>query len=686
MYSTYLGGDGSEYGYAIAVDSSGEAYVAGMTNSVNFPTTSGAFETVCSPTPTDNGPPYAAACNSSNASAFVTKLNAAGTGLVYSTFLGGYGWSYATGIAVDAAGRAYVAGDEEEYCQTSYKFEGCFPTTSNAVIAGDKTGGRSPQYAFVAVFDPTGADLLYSTLFGGMDFECNDGCAGTNATAVTVDANGYFYLAGETQAAKLPTTPRVIQPEGAPLDPTGSYVQAWRGFIAKFNPVAAGAGGPLLSYATYLGGQTGNTSDYISGIVIDSSSNAYIAGYTNSLDFPVTAGVYGTVCGLGGTCAAAHVTKLNPSGSAILWSTYVGDARQDGGDAVFFTGPVQLDGNGNVYIIGQTGGVSFPMVNPVEPTPTGGSQQVLIAELDPAGANLLFSTTIGSDGLHTAEPAGLAVDAGGNIYLAGNHIGPGLITTTGAFQPTVSDSMCCYHGFVAKIVTSPTVRSATAGQIEPFAAESIVAAYGSELATGTATATTIPLSTSLNGNTVTVTDSAAVARSAPLFYVSPLQINFEIPAGTATGLATVTFQNQNGTSQSSAIQIGSVSPGVFDLTGAGLVAAWVLPVISGVQQPLQPVYQIANGSLVPLPINLGPSTEQVYLEMYGTGVRNGKNVTVTVGNLSVPVLYAGAAPGYAGEDQVNIGPLPPALAGQGSVNIVLTADGQQANVVTVTIQ
>ena len=95
---------------------------------------------------------------------------------------------------------------------------------------------------------------------------------------------------------------------------------------------------------------------------------------------------------------------------------------------------------------------------------------------------------------------------------------------------------------------------------------------------------------------------------------------------------------------------------------------------------------VVAGAVVPLPISLGPSTEQIYLEMYGTGIRNAKNVTVTVGGLSVPVLYAGAAPGYAGEDQVNIGPLPPALAGQGSVNIIVTADGQQANAVTVTIQ
>jgi uncharacterized protein (TIGR03437 family) len=231
-----------------------------------------------------------------------------------------------------------------------------------------------------------------------------------------------------------------------------------------------------------------------------------------------------------------------------------------------------------------------------------------------------------------------------------------------------------------------TVKSATAGQIEPFAPDSIVAAYGANLATGTAGATVVPLPTSLDGNSVTVTDSAGVARLAPLFYVSPTQVNFEIPAGTAEGTATVSIQNQNETTQTATVQIGNVSPGVFALNGSGLVAAWVLPVLSGTQQPLQPVYQIASGSVVPLPISLGPATEQVYLEMYGTGIRNATHVTATVADLSVPVLFAGAAPGYAGEDQVNIGPLPQSLTGQGSVNIVLTADGQAANVVNLTIQ
>src|ERR1039458_1838050 len=693
VYSTYLGGNGYDYVYAIAVDSSGNAYVTGETDSPDFPVTNGAYQTVCSPAPNNTGAPIqnSSNCYSSDTSAFVAKLNPTGTGLVYSTFLGGNGsWAYATAIAVDGAGRAYIAGNEDEACYRGlpYTFQSCFPTTSGAVIGGDKTVGGDPQFAFVAAFDPTGAHLLYSTLFGDLNFQCIIACGGdTYGTGIAVDANGYFYLVGETKASNLPTTAGVVQPNGAPLGSPATYVQAWRGFVAKFNPVTS-AGGASLAYATYLGGKTGNTGDFISGITIDSASNAYIAGYTNSKDFPVTPGAYSTVCGPNGqNCAAAHVTKLNPTATSIVWSTFVGDSKGDGSDALFFTGPIQLDGNGNIYIMGQEAGSGFPSVNPVEPAPSGGQMDVIVAELDPTGANLLFSTRIGSGGLDTASPAGLAVDSAGDIYLAGNNGGPNLITTPGAFQTTASNNPCCSHGFVAKIAaTSATVTLATAGQVEPFAGESIVSVYGINLAGGTASAASLPLPTSLDGNTVTVTDSAGVARQASLFYVSPSQINFEIQAGTATGTATVTFQNQNGTTQSATISIGSVSPGIFELNGSGLVAALVLPVISGTQQPLQPVYRIASGSVIPLPIDLGPSTEQVYLEMYGTGIRNAKSVTVTVGGLSVPVLYAGAAPGFAGEDQVNIGPLPQSLAGKGSVNILLTADGQAANTVNVTIQ
>ena len=216
-----MGGNGYDYIYAIAVDSSGNAYVTGQTNSPNFPVTAGAYQTVCSPYITNTGV-LISNCNSSDTSAFVTKLNSTGTGIVYSTFLGGYGsYAYATAIAVDGAGRAYIAGNEDEFyffnTPTDYTYPG-FPTTGGAVIGGTQPGGGGPQYAFVAAFDPTGANLLYSTLFGDTNFKCAIGCGGpTYGTGVAVDANGYFYLVGETEASTLPTTAGVVQPTGAPL-------------------------------------------------------------------------------------------------------------------------------------------------------------------------------------------------------------------------------------------------------------------------------------------------------------------------------------------------------------------------------------------------------------------------------------------------------------------------------------
>jgi uncharacterized protein (TIGR03437 family) len=646
VYSTYLGGNGTDRAWAIAVDSGGNAYVTGLTSSPNFPTTPGAYQTVCAPIPNNTGVSLAAPnCNAFDWNVFVTKLNSAGTGIVYSTFLGGYGnWAYATAIAVDSAGRAYIAGNETDTCSPIYySFPACFPTTSGAVIGGTQPTGGDPQFAFVAAFDPTGAHLLYSTLFGDTNFKCTPACGGgTYATGIAVDQNGYFYLVGDTEAGNLPTTAGVIQPIAVPLDANRVYVPAWRGFIAKFTPVTS-SGGPSLAYGTYLGGQTANTGDYISGIAIDSASNAYVAGYTNSKDFPVTAGVYGPVCSPGGgTCAAAHVTKLNPSASTILWSTYVGSAKSDGSDTVFYTGPIQLDGSGNVDSVGQTG-TGFPMVNPVEPTATGGSQQVLVAELDPSGAKLLFSTTIGSGGLHTAEPAGLAVDATGGIYLAGNHIGPGLVTTPGAFQTTSSDSLCCYHGFVAKIAPGgvPALQSGTIANGATYSAGGLVPGSwaqvkGTNLSTITRTWAASDftglgngLPTNLSGVQVTVNGKAAA-----VWYISSTQVNFQVPEG-ITGTATVQVITNGQVSNSIATVAATNSPGIFPNTvsGTNYPAAYFTDLKYVGDPANDPAYRKAvPGDWVQMfATGLAPSPAGTLVSQTSLS-----GVTVTIGTVTIP--------------------------------------------------
>jgi uncharacterized protein (TIGR03437 family) len=569
VYSTYLGGAGSDYADAIAVDSSGSAYITGNTNSDDFPVTSGAYQTLCSPSPsTPPGTVTKASCNTNN-SAFVTKLNSAGTGLVYSTFLGGYGGAEGTGIAVDSLGRAYIAGNENAPCNLSYSFPACFPTTVGATIG--TSSAQNGQWAFVAVLDPTGANLLYSTLFGDLNGLKSSSTATfgfVSATATAVDSNGYFYLIGDTKAGKLPTTLGAFQSSSAPLDTSNSNVTAFRGYVAKFNPLASASAGSLAA-CTYLGGKTGNTSDYLSGITVDSSGNIYVVGYTNSSDFPVTGGAFGAICAPGGaTCDAGHVTKFNPSLTSAIWSTYIGGSRQDGGDDLYFTGPIQLDGKDNVYITG-VAGTQFPLLDPVEPAGSGGAPGQMVIELDPTGSNLLFSTNIGSGRLDSMAAGGLAVNSAGVIYVAGNNIGADLITTPGAFETADPSPVptCCYHGFVAKIVpttapqitvtgTGAAVYNAATLQAGGIAPNEFITLKGTGLGPATGVS---GLTTQLGGSSVSIGGTAAF-----LTYAQDAQINLLVPfrvSGLASTVIQVTYNSQLGNAVT--VPVVPSSPGIF---------------------------------------------------------------------------------------------------------------------------
>jgi len=296
---------------------------------------------------------------------------------------------------------------------------------------------------------------------------------------------------------------------------------------------------------------------------------------------------------------------------------------------------------------------------------------------------------------------GQAVGVGKSMFVYLNGTFTGVPSPPASINPaalSINNSgavlgIASFAGVVKAFVAAPVQSSgfvttlATAGEIEAFAPESIVTAYGSNLSQGSVTATELPLPTSLGGTALTLIDSTGVSRIAPLFYVSPTQVNYEIPAGTTPGTASATITDGKGASQVGFLQVGAVSPGLFALNASGLVAAWVLPVVSGVQESLQLVYQTAGANaVIPLPLNVSAADTQLYLEMYGTGIRNAKEVTVAIGGLPVPVLFAGAAPGFAGEDQVNVGPLPAALAGKGNVPILLRADGLAANTVNVSIE
>jgi len=298
-YSTYLGGNGVDRGLGIAVDGAGSAYVTGDTNSTDFATTVGAFDT------THNGVE----------DAFVTKLNAAGSALAYSTYLGGSGGvDQGHGIAVDGAGSAYVTG---------FSGSANFPTTAGAFDMS-ANGLEDP---FVTKLNAAGSALAYSTYLGGSSRD--------EGEAIAVDGAGSAYLTGYTRSTNFPTT-------------AGAFDTSIDGFEVAF-VTKLNAAGSALAYSTYLGGVGLRGTGY--GIAVDGAGSAYVTGVTDSSTFPTTPGAFDTSYN---NNYDAVVTKLNAAGSALAYSTYLGGQGTDLGYGI------AVDGAGSAYVTGETGGTSPP--------------------------------------------------------------------------------------------------------------------------------------------------------------------------------------------------------------------------------------------------------------------------------------------------------------------------------------
>ncbi|HTY61092.1 MAG TPA: SBBP repeat-containing protein, partial [Acidobacteriota bacterium] len=351
-YSTYLGGDGNNGAFSIAVDSSGNAYMTGYTTATNFPTANPIQE------------------RTGYTNIFVTKLNASGSALVYSTYIGGSyvfpGYNSTIdigyGIAVDSSGNAYVTG-----ATTS----GDFPT----VNPFQASNSLAPYYdAFVTKLNASGSALIYSTYLGGATDDFGYGIA--------VDSSGNAYVTGKTQSYHFPTAGAFQAIYGG-----GTY----DAFVTKLN-----ASGSALVYSTYLGG----TSDEIGGgIVVDSSGNSYVTGTTASSDFP-TANPF--QASYGGGTYDAFVTKLNASGGALVYSTYLGGTGNDSGSGI------AVDSSGNAYVTGGTDSSDFPTANAFQAS-YGGGGDAYVAKLNASGSALIYSTYLG--GTSGEGSGGIAVDS-----------------------------------------------------------------------------------------------------------------------------------------------------------------------------------------------------------------------------------------------------------------------------------
>ncbi|MGH8247053.1 MAG: SBBP repeat-containing protein, partial [Gammaproteobacteria bacterium] len=311
MYSTFLGGSSAgESTNGIAVDGLGNAYLTGRTGSDDFPVTPGAYQSGFAPGFTGHG--------------FLSKINAQGTALIYSTYLR----QMTTGIAIDSAGNAYVLG------VTPYAN---FPTTDGVfqrTLAPGACHTGPCTDAFVLKMNPTGSALVYSTFFGGS--------AGDGARAIAVDRDGNAYIAGVTSSTDLP---------GADAAPGRTYV-------AKINPSAS-----TLLWSRYLGG---STDDWVSDLGFDRDGNLLVAGSTASRDFPLANPIQMTNTGSGCTlfaniCYDAFITRFTPEG-AITFSTYFGGTGNDG--AVGAAGAP----DGGIIVVGdwRTHPIQFPAVNPLQ--------------------------------------------------------------------------------------------------------------------------------------------------------------------------------------------------------------------------------------------------------------------------------------------------------------------------------
>jgi hypothetical protein len=335
-------------------------------------------------------------------------------GVAYSTFLGGTSNEIGSGIAVDAAGNAYIVGTTQSPD---------FPATAGAF---KRTGAVSNfSDVFVAKLNPTGTALVYATFIGGSDLDWG--------RAIAIDAAGNAYIAGQTKSSGFPTTAGAFDRTfNIPGNCPRCAVDNYDAFVTKLNPT-----GSALVYSTFLGG--GQDIDDALGIAVDAAGSAYVTGETGSTDFPTTPGAFRTTRN---GAYDAYVTKLNPAGSALVYSTFIGGSQVD------FGVRIAVDSSNNAYVLGNTSSPDFPTTAGAFDTTQNGAFDIFVLKLNAAGSALVYSTFIGGAGFDSA--GGLAIDSAGNAYVSGGTSSADYPVTSGAFQ-TVSQSSGGGGGFVTKL-------------------------------------------------------------------------------------------------------------------------------------------------------------------------------------------------------------------------------------------
>lgn len=357
IYYTYIGGSGYDSGLGIAADSSGDAWVTGITTSTNFPT-KGALQT----------------SSAGSSDAFVARINSTGTLLLDSSYLGGSGSDEGLGIALDSAANAYITG-----ATSSTNFP-----TKNALQSASG-GGTSDAFVTEVQANLTSLSIVYSSYLGGSGYDAGN--------AIAVDSNANIYVAGTTSSTDFPVKNAIKATNAGSMD----------AFVAKINH-----GETSVAYATYLGG---TSDDGASGIAVDSSGNAYVAGFTMSTNFPTLGAYQSTNKG----SIDAFAAKINAAGSALVYSTYVGGTSDD------YALAIAVDSSGNAYIAGSTASTNFPTLSAVQTSSqaSSGAENAFLTKLNSTGSALVYSTYLGGNGSDGDFAAGVVVDSNNFAYVTG---------------------------------------------------------------------------------------------------------------------------------------------------------------------------------------------------------------------------------------------------------------------------
>jgi uncharacterized protein (TIGR03437 family) len=652
IYLTFLGGKTDDFATSIAVDAAGNAYVAGMTNSTDFPVTAGAYQK------TFGG--YGGNTCGRMGDAFVAKLNPTGSELIYSTYLGGQRDDAASAIAIDSTGNVYVAGST---------ISTDFPTTKGAYQTsfhglggqeGRPSCGGAPQFntgdAFVSKLDPTGSQLIFSTYLGGTldDF----------ALAIALDSEQNVYVAGSTLSYNFPVT-SALQGSFHGSDPQNVFWNFGDGFVAKLS-----SSGASLIYSTYLGG---SGDDVITGLAAASDGTLWVTGGTTSQDFPVTKdAVQGVFAGynfvpfnIEQSVGDAFIAHINATGTALLYSTYLGGSQNDIGEAI------AVDNSGLVYVVGFTDSQNFPYtLNGLQKTLAGAggggpyfyTGDGFITVLDPSTPKLVYSSYFG--GSLDDQLFALVLDGQGGVWATGGTASSDLPISANAAQATfggsgkahewVGDSLLVHFTGVGSL--APTVNAVVngasfvsggvaPGEIATIFGANLTSSSGINLTSG------LPLPSAFLNVSVSVNGSPA-----PLFAVDNVngqqQINFQVPWEVASGAnAMIAVTNKSVTSPAISVPVLAAQPAIFDYTvgsdtfGAILHANFQL---ADTAHPVQAgevvlIYCTGLGAVASPPADGSAGDGQV------TTVRP----SVTIGGTAAPVSFSGLAPGFVGLYQVN---------------------------------